>query len=113
MEDILKKESVVRASEALNRFDKNLKVEILEKTAKTAKEAAIALDCEVGAIVKSLLIKADNSFLLCLISGDKKCSLKKLKKFTGKKDVCMANANDVKKITGYTIGGGVSYWAYH
>ena len=105
MKEILKKESVVRASEALNKFDKNLKVEILEKTAKTAKEAAIALGCEVGAIVKSLLIKADDSFLLCLVSGDKKCSLKKLKKFTGKKDVCMANANDVKKITGYTIGG--------
>ena len=43
--------------------------------------------------------------ILCLVSGDKKCSLNKVKKLTGKKDVCMANAEDVKKKTGFTIGG--------
>ncbi len=40
-----------------------------------------------------------------MVSGDKKCSLNKVKKITGKKDVCMANADDVKKQTGFTIGG--------
>ena len=39
------------------------------------------------------------------MSGDKKCSLNKIKKITGKKDVCMANAEDVKQQTGFTIGG--------
>ena len=43
--------------------------------------------------------------MLCLISGDKKCSLNKLKKITLKKDVCMANPDEVKTQTGYTIGG--------
>ena len=91
--------------EALSNFNKNLKVQILEKTARTAKEAAIALNCAEGAIVKSLLIKTDDTFVLCLISGDKRCSLNKLKKITGKKDVCMANAESVKTLTGFTIGG--------
>ena len=39
------------------------------------------------------------------MSGDKKCSLNKLKKILDEKDVSMANAEQVKKITGYTIGG--------
>ena len=37
--------------------------------------------------------------------GDKRCSLNKLKKILDEKDVSMANPDDVKKITGYTIGG--------
>ena len=43
--------------------------------------------------------------MLCLVSGDKRCSLNKLKKILDEKDVSMANPDDVKKITGYTIGG--------
>ena len=39
------------------------------------------------------------------MSGDKKCSLNKLKKITLKKDVCMASPEEVKDQTGYTIGG--------
>ena len=105
MNDLLNKEPVKRVIEALSNFNKNLKVQILEKTARTAKEAAIALNCAEGAIVKSLLIKTDDTFVLCLISGDKRCSLNKLKKITGKKDVCMANAESVKTHTGFTIGG--------
>ena len=105
MNDLLNKEPVKRVIEALSKFNKNLKVQILEKTARTAKEAAIALNCAEGAIVKSLLIKTDDTFVLCLISGDKRCSLNKLKKITGKKDVCMANAESVKTLTGFTIGG--------
>ena len=105
MNDLLNKEPVKRVIEALSNFNKILKVQILEKTARTAKEAAIALNCAEGAIVKSLLIKTDDTFVLCLISGDKRCSLNKLKKITGKKDVCMANAESVKTLTGFTIGG--------
>ena len=105
MNDLINKEPVKRVIETLNKFNKNLKVQILEKTARTAKEAAIPLNCAEGAIVKSLLIKTDDTFVLCLISGDKRCSLNKLKKITGKKDVCMANAESVKTLTGFTIGG--------
>ena len=90
MNDILKKEAVIRVQKAINDFDKNLKIQILNETARTASDAAKALNCNVGAIVKSLLLKTDHEFVLCLVSGDKKCSLNKVKKLTGKKDVCMA-----------------------
>tara|TARA_B100000700_G_scaffold263425_1_gene300566 strand:- start:172 stop:654 length:483 start_codon:yes stop_codon:yes gene_type:complete len=102
---ILNKESVLRAEKSLKQFNANLKVIELEQTARTANDAATALGCKVGAIVKSLLIRAGDSFILCLVSGDKRCSLNKLKKILDEKDVSMANPDDVKKITGYTIGG--------
>ena len=105
MNPILNKEPVKRAEKVLKEFDKNLFIEYLEQTARTANEAATALGCKVGAIVKSLLFKTAKSFVLCLVSGDKKCSLNKLKKILGEKDVSMANADQVKEITGYTIGG--------
>ena len=105
MNSILNKEPVKRAEKAIKEFDNDLNIECLENTARTANDAATALGCKVGAIVKSLLFRTEHSFVLCLVSGDKKCSLNKLKKILDEKDVSMANAEQVKKITGYTIGG--------
>ena len=105
MEKILEKEPVKRVQEFINQFDSKLKISILDTTARTAKDAAESLGCEVGAIVKSLVFRADDTFLICLIAGDKRCSLNKLKKVVDKKDVCMANADEVKTNTGFSIGG--------
>ena len=105
MEILLNKEPVKRVQELISKFDSKLKVIVLNTTARTAKDAATSLKCEVGAIVKSLLFKADDTFLICLVPGDKRCSLNKLKKFLNKKDVCMANAEEVKEHTGFSIGG--------
>ena len=105
MNSILDKEPVKRAEKSIKRFNPNLKVIVLEQTARTANDAATALGCKVGAIVKSLLFKAGENFILCLVSGDKRCSLNKLKKILNEKDVSMANPDEVKRVTGYTIGG--------
>ena len=102
---LLNKEPVKRAEKALKEFDETLSVTELENTARTAVDAAKSLNCEVGAIVKSLLFKNGNNYFLCLVSGDKRCSLNKLKKFFNSKDLSMASPNDVKEQTGYTIGG--------
>jgi len=102
---LLNKEPVKRVEGLLKEFDQAQKVIILDTSARTAIEAASSLGCEVGAIVKSLLFKTENTFTLCLIAGDKKASLNKIKKTLNIKDVSMAAANDVKNITGYTIGG--------
>ena len=105
MNSILDKEPVKRAQKSIKEFDPNLNVIVLEKTARTANDAASALGCEVGAIVKSLLFKTGENYVLCLVSGDKKCSLNKLKKILNEKDVSMASPEDVKRVTGFTIGG--------
>ena len=105
MNEIINKEPVQRVIKALEKFDKNLEIQILKDTARTAKDAANALNCEEGAIIKSLVFKSETGFLICLVSGDKRCSLNKLKKVISKKDVSMASADDVKAQTGFTIGG--------
>ncbi len=102
---LLTKEPVIRAEKILKKYDSSIKVISLDTSAKTAKEAASSLKCEIGAIVKSLLFSADQKFILCLVSGDKKVSLNKLKKNLNIKNLEMAKAEDVKEITGYTIGG--------
>ena len=102
---LLDNEPVKRAEKSLKKFDQKLNVTILENSARTAKDAAISLNCDVGAIVKSLLFRTESSFTLCLIAGDKRCSLNKLKKLTNKKNISMATPDEVKNQTGYTIGG--------
>ena len=102
---LLDKEPVKRVDKILKEFDPNQKVIVLKSSARTALEAASSLGCEVGAIVKSLLFKTENSFLLCLVAGDKKASLNKIKKKLDTKDLLMATADNVKIITGFTIGG--------
>jgi len=102
---LLDKEPVKRAEKVLKNFDKLLSVIVLDKSAHTAKDAASSLNCEVGAIVKSLLFRTEDSFILSLIAGDKRCSLNKLKKITNKRFISMANPYEVKTQTGYTIGG--------
>tara|TARA_B100001123_G_C15133291_1_gene956278 strand:+ start:480 stop:962 length:483 start_codon:yes stop_codon:yes gene_type:complete len=105
MKELLNKESVKRVQEFIQKFDKDLNVLVLNTTARTANDAANSLKCEVGAIVKSLLFRAEESFLICLIAGDRRCSLNKLKKILEKKDVSMATADQVKENTGFSIGG--------
>jgi len=102
---LLNKEPVQRVEEMLKKFNENQKVIILESSARTAQQAASSLNCEVGAIVKSLLFKTEDTFTLCLVSGDKKASLNKIKKKLRLKDVSVASADEVKNTTGFTIGG--------
>ena len=102
---LLDKEPVKRVQKILSGFNSNLNVIVLSNSARTALDAASSLDCEVGAIIKSLLFKSEKGFFLCLVAGDKKASLNKLKKSLNLKDLSMAAAEDVKNITGFTIGG--------
>ena len=102
---ILDKDAVKRVEKILKKFDTNLEIIILNTSARTALEAASSLKCEVGAIVKSLLFKTEETYSLCLVAGDRKASLNKIKKTLNIKDVSMASADEVKNITGFTIGG--------
>ena len=102
---LLEKEPVKRVEKILREFDGAQKIIVLDTSARTALEAASSLGCEVGAIIKSLLFKTGSNFTLCLVAGDKRASLNKIKKTLQIKDASMASAEDVKNITGYTIGG--------
>ena len=105
MENFLDKEPVKRVEKLIKNFDSSQKILTLDYSARSAKDASDSLNCDIGAIIKSLLIKAEKDFLICLVPGDKRCSLNKLKRILKKKDICMASAEEVKEITGFSIGG--------
>tara|TARA_Y100000591_G_C21275041_1_gene424600 strand:- start:33 stop:512 length:480 start_codon:yes stop_codon:yes gene_type:complete len=102
---LLDNEAVKRVEKVLRDFDNKFQVIVLDNTARTAEEAALSLSCEVGAIVKSLLLKTENKFTLFLVPGDKKASLSKIKRILKIKDASMASADEVKNVTGFSIGG--------
>ncbi len=102
---LLDKESVLRVKKLLKKYNENFDVILLSNSAKTANEAASSLNCEVGAIVKSLVFKTEKKFTLFLVAGDKKASLNKIKKILNIKDAAMASAEEVKNVTGFSIGG--------
>ena len=79
MNTLLDKKSVKKVQVFLENYNKKIQLIVLDETARTAVDAAKSLNTEVGSIVKSLLFKDSiNNFHLCLVSGDKYVSLKKL-----------------------------------
>ena len=66
---LLLKEPVKRVEKLLKEFDQNQRVILLDSSARTALEAASSLGCEVGSIVKSLLLKTEKNYTLCLVAA--------------------------------------------
>lgn len=94
-----------RVQEALDKHNLNIKVMRLPDSTRTAPEAAKAAGTEVGAIVKSLLFLADGNPLLVMCSGDRRVDTSRVASLVGASEVKMAPAEEVRRITGYAIGG--------
>lgn len=87
--------------------DHNLDIKTITSTeiTHTAQQAAHTHEVPVSNIVKSLLVKGDEGYFLILVPGDKKLDLDFWRKRLGQKKLKMSNAEDVKRETGYSIGG--------
>lgn len=83
-----------------------LKVDILEysESTQTAQEAANAIGCEIGQIVKSLVFRNKNQGLLFLVSGKNNLNVDKVARAL-KIEIKKADADFVKEVTGFSIGG--------
>jgi len=80
-------------------------VEVFPKDTRTAVQAAEALGCELGQIVKSLIFKADDELVLVLTSGSNRVDEKKAAALFGVAKLGKANADDARAATGFAIGG--------
>ena len=76
-----------------------------EKGTRTAEEAAEVHGVPVSNIVKSLVLKAANDFVIALCPGDKRIDFKEVKANLNKENVRMATPTEVKEMTGHSIGG--------
>ena len=72
---------------------------------KTAKDAAAAIGCEVGQIVKSLVFTADDGPLLALTSGANRVDVRRLAELAGVAEVRRATPEEARAATGYAVGG--------
>ncbi len=71
---------------------------------RTIEEVSKTLNEEAGKFVKTLIYKADNSFLACLVRGDRELNEVKLKKLLNIQSLEMASKEDVRNITGADVG---------
>ncbi|MCR4421690.1 MAG: YbaK/EbsC family protein [Spirochaetales bacterium] len=79
---------------------------IFDQTTKTAKDAALALNCKVSQIVKSLVFKIKNEDepIIILVSGANRVDEIKVSQIIGKQ-IEKADADFVRDRTGFAIGG--------
>ncbi len=97
-------DAVQRFLEAAGELGFIPEVRVMEQSTHTAEEAAAAVGCGVGAIVKSLIFLADDEPLLVLVSGPNRVDTGKLGKELGAV-ITKSDAKRVKAATGYSIGG--------
>ena len=81
-----------------------LDIREMSETTHTAQEAADALGCPVAAIVKSLVFAVNDEPILVLVSGPNRVNVDAVSTRLGH-PVGKADANQVKDVTGYSIGG--------
>lgn len=82
----------------------NTKVTQLSESTRTAKEAASALNCALGQIVKSLVFRVNDNPILVLVSGSNHVDERLLESLVGSPIQC-ARADFVRQHTGHAIGG--------
>jgi prolyl-tRNA editing enzyme YbaK/EbsC (Cys-tRNA(Pro) deacylase) len=90
--------TAARLKERLLTRGLDIDVVMLTDSARTAVEAAAAVGCEVGQIVKSLVFVRDGAPVMVLCAGDRRVDAKRL----GLKP---ANADQARAATGFAIGG--------
>lgn len=106
MDGILEKAAVKRFQEAATKLGVKGEVNILAETARTAVDAANGLGIEVGQIASSLIFKLPSGNpLLIITSGRHRVDTDLVAKNLGIAELGRADANYVKEVSGYSVGG--------
>ena len=98
--------SARRVQDALDKQGKDFQVIELPDSTRTAVEAARAVGCQLGQIVKSLVFKAKRSKrpVLVIASGANRVDERKIEALIGE-PLGKADADFVRSSTGFAIGG--------
>ena len=92
--------TALRVQERLRERGLETEVRTLDASARTAAEAAAAVGCAEGQIVKSLVFTVDGRPTICLCAGDRRVDPGRLGR-----DARPATAEEVRDATGFAIGG--------
>lgn len=97
--------AVERFIEAARELGIEPAVQVFPKDTRTAQQAADALDCDLGQIVKSLIFQAGDELVLVLTSGVNRVDEQKAAVLVGVDKLGKANADEARAATGFAIGG--------
>lgn len=102
---VLEREPVKRVAAALS-ANKMGEIHVLSDTARTAQDAATALNIEVGQIASSLIFRLpDGSPILIITSGRHRVDTQLVASTLGVSHLDRADANYVKELSGFSVGG--------
>ncbi len=105
MDGVLDRGPVKRVSEILAANQMG-KVHVLADTARTAQDAANALNIQVGQIASSLIFRLpDGSPILLITSGRHRVDTELVARTLGVSHLDRADANYVKELSGFSVGG--------
>ncbi len=97
--------NVAHVAAELERAGLRTEVREFEASTRTAKDAAAAVGCPVGAIANSLIFKADGNAILVLASGAHRVDTDFVARVIAAEELRPATADEVRRATGQTIGG--------
>lgn len=106
MEDVLKNPSVIRIIAEMQARGISGEVKILSDSARSAAEAASALEIEVGQIASSIVFRLpDGRPLLVITSGAHRVDTQLVATALGVEELHRADADFIKSASGISIGG--------
>jgi prolyl-tRNA editing enzyme YbaK/EbsC (Cys-tRNA(Pro) deacylase) len=97
--------AIDRFLEAAQVLGHTVEVRRFPEGTKTAEDAARAIGCDVGQIVKSLVFMADDRPVLALTSGANRVDTARLASLTAASDVRRASPDEARAATGFAVGG--------
>jgi prolyl-tRNA editing enzyme YbaK/EbsC (Cys-tRNA(Pro) deacylase) len=97
--------AIDRFLEAARVLGRPVEVRRFPEGTKTAQDAARAVGCDVGQIVKSLVFVADDRPVLALTSGANRVDTVRLAALTGARAVRRASPEEARSATGFAVGG--------
>jgi prolyl-tRNA editing enzyme YbaK/EbsC (Cys-tRNA(Pro) deacylase) len=97
--------ALARFGEAARALGVHPEVRRFPQGTKTALDAAGAIGCEVGQIVKSLVFMADDAPVLALTSGANRVDTRALAALVGASLVRRASPEEARAATGFAVGG--------
>ncbi|WP_420630323.1 YbaK/EbsC family protein [Candidatus Leptofilum sp.] len=99
--------STQKVADAALELGLDIEVKEFAQTTRTAQDAADAIGCTLGQIVKSLCFSVNGEPIMALVSGTNQLDERKLAALcgVGRKKVKRATADAVKAATGFSIGG--------
>jgi prolyl-tRNA editing enzyme YbaK/EbsC (Cys-tRNA(Pro) deacylase) len=98
-------EPVERVSAVLRTAAVDARIEEFGEGTPTARAAAEAAGCDLGQIVKSLVLVCDGAFVLALVPGDRRADEAAIARVVGAAEVRVATADEVMQATGFEPGG--------